>query len=106
MTTESPGGPVVTVPRRRVNSPLAGQWTPGFSNIPIGPGPLRLRLALPFVVLFAAIMLVLGLFLGALIRDIYVDRLSTQLDMQVRILASSVGREMESGASQAVSYTH
>ncbi|MDQ3655390.1 MAG: cell wall metabolism sensor histidine kinase WalK, partial [Chloroflexota bacterium] len=71
------------------------------SNAPIVPGPLRLRLALPFVLLFVAILLVLSLFLGSRAREIYVDRLTDELGMQATILADSVGRELARGSSPA-----
>ena len=88
-------------PARRRPSPLSAQWDPGFSNAPIVPGPLRLRLALPFILLFVAILLVLSLFLGSRAREIYVDRLTDELGMQATILADSVGRELTRGASPA-----
>ncbi len=88
-------------PARRRPSPLSAQWEPGFSNVPIVPGPLRLRLALPFILLFVAILLVLSLFLGSRAREIYVDRLTDELGMQATILADSVGRELTRGASPA-----
>ncbi|CAN5796149.1 phosphate regulon sensor histidine kinase PhoR [soil metagenome] len=101
MTADSSGPPTIPASRRKSVSPLAGYWRPDFSNKPIGPGPLRLRLAAPFVVVFFAALLLLSLFLGSRARDIYLDRLSDQLDIHAHILADSVGRELESGASQS-----
>ncbi|MEJ7901104.1 MAG: ATP-binding protein [Thermomicrobiales bacterium] len=65
------------------------------------PGPLRLRLALPFVLLFVAILLLLSLFLGSRAREVYVDRLTDELTMQATILADSVGRELSGNAPPA-----
>jgi len=101
MTPDSVGASGTSASNRKSRPKLADHWRPDFSNNPIGPGPLRLRLALPFVVVFFVILLILSLFLGSRARDFYLDRLSSQLDFQARILADSVGREMESGASQA-----
>lgn len=98
----SPDGQLALKPaRRRRPSPLLEQWEPGLSNTPIVPGPLRLRLALPFVLLYVVILLMLSLFLGSRAREIYVDRLTDELTMQVTILADSVGRELDDGASPA-----
>jgi len=80
---------------------LANEWAPGLSNAPIVPGPLRLRLALPFVLLFVAILLMLSLFLGSRAREIYVDRLTDELTMQATILAESVGRDLSNGVPPA-----
>jgi len=87
--------------QRRRPSPLAKEWEPGLSSAPIVPGPLRLRLALPFILLFAVILLVLSLFVGSRAREIYEDRLTDELRMQVAILADGVGRELAAGASPA-----
>lgn len=95
------GPPVVTSAKRRRSSSLSSDWEPAFSNAPIVPGPLRLRLALPFVLLFIMILLLLSLFLGSRAREVYVDRLTEELGMQATILADSVGRELEAGASPA-----
>ncbi|MBA3378672.1 MAG: cell wall metabolism sensor histidine kinase WalK [Chloroflexota bacterium] len=80
---------------------MANEWAPGLSNAPIVPGPLRLRLALPFVLLFVAILLMLSLFLGSRAREIYVDRLTDELTMQATILAESVGRDLSNGVPPA-----
>lgn len=50
------------------------------------PGSLRLRLILPFVVLVAAVLLVLALVLGSRARDIYVGRLEDELITQARTI--------------------
>ncbi|MDQ3228047.1 MAG: cell wall metabolism sensor histidine kinase WalK [Chloroflexota bacterium] len=80
---------------------MANEWAPGLSNAPIVPGPLRLRLALPFVLLFVAILMMLSLFLGSRAREIYVDRLTDELTMQATILAESVGRDLSNGVPPA-----
>ncbi len=90
---------VTTGPSRRRPSSLTAEWQPGLSNAPIVPGPLRLRLALPFVLVFVAILLMLSLFLGSRAREVYVDRLTDELTMQVTVLADSVGRQLAGGAS-------
>ncbi len=92
---------VVAGTARRRSSPLSREWKPALSSSPIVPGPLRLRLALPFILLFVAILLLLSLFLGSRAREIYVDRLTDELTMQVSILADSVGRELVGGATPA-----
>ncbi|MBA3274629.1 MAG: HAMP domain-containing protein [Chloroflexia bacterium] len=101
MTPEPVEQPAVRPARRRSPSPLAAAWEPGFSNAPIMAGPLRLRLALPFVVVFVAILLLMSLFLGSRAREVYVDRLTDELEAQATILADSVGRELAEGASPA-----
>ena len=93
-----PEGSAPPSPARRP-SPLAAEWAPGLSNRPIMPGPLRLRLALPFVLLFVTILLLLSVFLGSRARDVYVDRLTDELSMQAAILADSVGRGLANGAT-------
>ncbi len=60
-----------------------------------------MRLALPFVLLFVAILLMLSLFLGSRAREIYVDRLTDELTMQATILAESVGRDLSNGVPPA-----
>ncbi len=80
-------------------SPLTAEWAPSLSNRPIMPGPLRLRLALPFVLLFVTILLLLSVFLGSRARELYVDRLTEELGIQASILADSVGRELAAGAT-------
>ncbi|HYH12537.1 MAG TPA: ATP-binding protein [Thermomicrobiales bacterium] len=54
------------------------------------PSSLRLRLILPFVALIAIVLLVLALFLGARAREIYLDRLSSELSTQARTLSEAV----------------
>lgn len=98
---EADDRPAAGLAKRRRPSPLANEWAPGPSNAPIVPGPLRLRLALPFVLLFVAILLMLSLFLGSRAREIYVDRLTDELTMQATILAESVGRDLSNGVSPA-----
>jgi two-component system phosphate regulon sensor histidine kinase PhoR len=51
------------------------------------PGPLRLRLALPFIVMFTAVLIVLSLVTAVAVRRDYLDRLENELDSY----ASSVG---------------
>lgn len=98
---EADDRPAAGLAKRRRPSPLANEWAPGLSNAPIVPGPLRLRLALPFVLLFVAILLMLSLFLGSRAREIYVDRLTDELTMQATILAESVGRDLSNGVPPA-----
>ncbi len=88
-------------PKRRLPSPIADEWQPEISNKPIVPGPLRFRLAFPFIALIVVILLLLSSFLGTRAREVYLDLLTDQLNVQAHVLAEAVGREMESGASSA-----
>jgi two-component system phosphate regulon sensor histidine kinase PhoR len=89
-----------TRPARRV-SPLAREWQPDLSNSPILPGPLRFRLAFPFVLLFITIMILLSWFIGTQARAIYLDRLTDELANQALILSDSVGHELDEGGQPA-----
>ncbi len=51
------------------------------------PGSLRLRLVLPFVALFGIVLLVLTLTLGQRARDIYIERLSDDIEIEARTVA-------------------
>lgn len=51
---------------------------------------LRFRIAVPFVLLLAAAMLVLGLILSQLARDVYAERLTVQLEHQARLVSEVV----------------
>ncbi len=98
MTNPSPG----TQPSRRVTSPaLVESWEPEFTNTPIDPTSFRWRLALPFVGVMVVVLLLLSLFLGLEARDSYEGQLSTDLEGRARLLAYSVGRELEGGGTGA-----
>lgn len=101
MNPEPGDSAALAVRSRRQPSSLAAQWQPGLSSAPILPGPLRLRLALPFIVIFAVVLLVLSLVIGSRARDIYEERLTEELAAQATILADSVGRELAAGAGPA-----
>ena len=85
--------------RRRVPSPLATEWKPALTNTPILLGPLRMRLALPFVLLFAAILLIVLLLLASRVREQYLDRLEDDMAGQATIAAVSVALALEQGAT-------
>lgn len=68
---------------------------PVVTNRPILPGSLRIRLALPFVALVAAIMLILSLYLGSQARDLYLNRLTDELEAQAFLIGDLVGREVQ-----------
>ncbi len=65
------------------------------------PGALRLRIALPFVLLFAVVMLALGVLLASGAREEYTSRLTGELREQASIVAVTVGREIERGSDPA-----
>jgi two-component system phosphate regulon sensor histidine kinase PhoR len=65
------------------------------------PRGLPLRLAVPFVVLIAVVLLVLGAYLGVRARDIYVDRLSDELIDQAAVIGYSIDRADDQGADTA-----
>lgn len=65
------------------------------------PRGLTLRLTIPFVLLVAIVLLLLGTFLGSRARDIYIDRLSGELHNQASVIANSVDRETSSGSDSA-----
>ncbi|MDP9469949.1 MAG: cell wall metabolism sensor histidine kinase WalK [Chloroflexota bacterium] len=67
----------------------------------VRPGPLRGHLALPYVLLILAVMLVLGAYLVIAARTLYTDRLSEQLETQARLLAEIVGPDLEAGKGVA-----
>ncbi len=73
--------------------------SPVLVNRPILPGPLRFRLALPFVVLVAVILLVLSLYLGSQARDLYLSRLTDELEAQAFLIGDMVGREVRLSGS-------
>ena len=85
--------------RRRSRSFLAKEWHPDLATSPILPGPLRLRLALPFIIVFSITMLVLSWFIGAQARSIYIDRLTDGLEAHANILAVTTSVELERGAT-------
>lgn len=66
------------------------------------PRGLTLRLTIPFVLLVAIVLLLLGTFLGARARDIYIDRLSDELYSQASVIAGSIERETDSGTDDAM----
>jgi two-component system phosphate regulon sensor histidine kinase PhoR len=98
MSPES--GPTPPARRRRV-SPLAESWRPDISGEPILHGPLRRRLAIPFIATFVVILVILGAFLGYRARDVYLERLTIEMEVQARILADDVGRALAAGATPA-----
>ena len=63
------------------------------------PGSLRVRLIVPFVVIVGLVLLVLALLLGARAREIYVDRLESELVTQARTIIGVAGMADGSGAS-------
>ena len=94
-----PGRSTQAGPRRV--SPLAESWRPDISGQPILHGPLRRRLAIPFIATFVVILVLLGAFLGYRARDVYLDRLRIEMEVQARILADDVGRALAAGATPA-----
>ncbi|HEV2108191.1 MAG TPA: hypothetical protein VGR16_08015, partial [Thermomicrobiales bacterium] len=50
----------------------------------------RLRIAIPFVLLIAAGMLLLGLLLSQLAREVYVQRLTVELHRQARLISEVI----------------
>lgn len=52
---------------------------------------LRTRIAVPFVLLLAIAMLVLGLILSQLARDVYAERLTTQLENEAQLISEVIG---------------
>lgn len=86
-------------PRRVSRSPLAEEWTPEYSNVPIQPNALRWRLAAPFIVIFVIVLLLLSVVLGLDARERYLDQVTDDLFAQTDVLADAVGSEMARGAS-------
>lgn len=101
MSPEEPQQAGIAPQKRRQVSSLSADWQPGFSTVPILPGPLRRRLALPFIAVFVVVLLLMSLFLGARARDLYMDRLTDELVIEAHLLAGSVGAEMAAGATPA-----
>ncbi len=67
----------------------------------VRPGALRGHLALPYVLLILAVMLVLGTYLVIAARTLYTDRLSEQLETQARLVGEIVGPNLEAGKGGA-----
>ncbi len=67
----------------------------------VRPGTLRGHLALPYVLLILAVMLVLGAYLVIAARTLYTDRLSEQLETQARLVGEIVGPDLEAGKGVA-----
>ncbi|HEV2066152.1 MAG TPA: HAMP domain-containing protein, partial [Thermomicrobiales bacterium] len=65
------------------------------AKLPILPVSLRFRLALPFVVLVSAVLLALSVYLGAQARDLYLERLTDELEAQAFLIGEVVGREVQ-----------
>ncbi len=63
----------------------------------IRPRILRSHLALPYVLLILAVMLVLGAYLVIAARNLYTDRLSEQLESQARLVGEIVGPALSAG---------
>lgn len=59
------------------------------------PGSLRVRLALPFVALVTVVLLALTLFLGSQARDLYLNRLTDELEAQAFLIGEVVGRDVQ-----------
>jgi two-component system phosphate regulon sensor histidine kinase PhoR len=78
---------------------MAAEWEPERSNTPIVPGPLRLRLALPFLAVFVTILLLLSIILGSRARELYIDRLTDELDVQAHLIADDAGRALAGGST-------
>lgn len=95
MDTDS-SKPIVSNGRRRVRVGSMLRLRAG--RVPRG---LTVRLAIPFVLLVAVVLLLLGSWLGARARDIYLDRLSDELHAQALIIADSVERDQAIGADNA-----
>lgn len=70
--------------------PRTHRWLPARSIRSIRHLSLRLRIAIPFVALLAAAMLVLGLILSQLARDVYAERLTVQLEHQARLISEVI----------------
>jgi len=90
--------PDTSRPRRR-ESPLAREWRPDISGAPILTAPLRRRLAWPFAISCVVVLAALAVFLGALVREAYQDRLTDELESQAYLLADTVGRQLAAGAT-------
>lgn len=75
-------------------------WKPDLANSPILPGPLRLRLALPFVALLILTMALLSWTTGLRVREAYLDRMTEQVFAQAEILAVEIGDRHVNGADQ------
>lgn len=81
---------------RSLSRPAGPRSAPRLAaNLPILPGSLRFRLALPFVVLVAAVLLALSLYLGSQARDLYLERLTDELEAQAFLVGEVVGREVQ-----------
>lgn len=63
------------------------------------PASLRLRLVLPFVVLFGVVLLVLALVLGERAGEIYIERLADEMEIEARTVAEVylLAREQRGG---------
>ncbi|MGH2562569.1 MAG: ATP-binding protein [Thermomicrobiales bacterium] len=66
------------------------------------PATLRGRLALTLVVLIFGVMAGLGGYLVFAAKDLYIDRLRTQMERQVQVVARAVAPVVEQGAIEAV----
>jgi two-component system, OmpR family, phosphate regulon sensor histidine kinase PhoR len=64
----------------------------------VWPRTLRMRLAIPFIVLVTLVLVFLYIVVGNRARHLYVERLSDELQSQAIIAADDVGRMQASGA--------
>ncbi len=101
-TVLSPTDGEAPSPERRVSrSSLSATWQPQSPDKPIVPGPLRLRLAIPFIVLFTVDLVLLCLIMVIVVRQDYLDRLGDELTSYANSAGTIVSRELANGGTDA-----
>ncbi|HYI25647.1 MAG TPA: hypothetical protein VD767_09575, partial [Thermomicrobiales bacterium] len=86
---------------RQRHSAIAATWKPDLTDRPILPGPLRFRVALPFVLLFTVVLVVLCIVTAVAVRRDYLERLDGHLAAYASGVASVSSRVLESGERDA-----
>src|SRR5690606_29142024 len=81
---------------------IAASWKPDVADRPIVPGPLRFRVALPFVVVFTVVLVVLSVATAVVVRRDYLDRLDDHLAATANGVATVVSHVSSSGEDAGV----